>query len=221
MNQTKKIKLLPLCILDVPIQKYVKDFTFIVNGEKFKTSQIISDLISPKISQIHSADPTTDVFVINTDTRGDFSKILQLAKFEELSLSNEEIPFFLEVTHKLCTKNLDFVELKNQEITIDNVFNLILTHQQNTSIFNVNLIKETEFISVHFYEICEKKIDDFLNIDIDLIANIISNDKLQLNTEDQLLKFVNTLYKTDSKYSILYDHISFTNVSSEAMKEFI
>lgn len=58
------------------------------------------------------------------------------------------------------------------------------------------------------------------NLSIDTLARIVSNDKLQLNTEDQLLKFVNKLYKSDSIYSILYETVLFENVTGDVMKEF-
>ena len=58
------------------------------------------------------------------------------------------------------------------------------------------------------------------NLSIDTLTRILSNDKLQLNTEDQLLKFVNKCYKSDSKYSILYETVLFEIVSSEVIKEF-
>ena len=66
MSQGNQIQLKPLSILQVPLYSYQKDFTFIVNGEEFKTSRIFSDLISSKISQMHSNDPTFDTFYINT-----------------------------------------------------------------------------------------------------------------------------------------------------------
>ncbi|KAK8849359.1 hypothetical protein M9Y10_018758 [Tritrichomonas musculus] len=42
-----------------------------------------------------------------------------------------------------------------------------------------------------------------------------------MESEDQLLKFINKLYCCDVKYSILYETVYFVNVSSEAMGEFI
>lgn len=49
----KKIQLKTTSILNVSLQSYEKDFSFLVNGEEFKTSRIISDLLSPKICQLH------------------------------------------------------------------------------------------------------------------------------------------------------------------------
>lgn len=46
------------------------------------------------------------------------------------------------------------------------------------------------------------------------------SDHLELESEDQLLRFVNNLYEHDVKYSILYETINFGNVTSEVIKEF-
>ena len=53
------------------------------------------------------------------------------------------------------------------------------------------------------------------------LNSIFSNNKLELESEDQLLRIVNKLYTKDVKYSILYETVFFENVSSEAMKEFV
>ena len=49
---------------------------------------------------------------------------------------------------------------------------------------------------------------------------ILRNDHFVLKSEDQLLSFINGLYASDSKYSILYETVLFENVESEKMKEF-
>lgn len=58
MIDENQIILKPISILNVPFQIYQKDFTFFVNDEEFKTNKIISDILSPKICQIHYNDPT-------------------------------------------------------------------------------------------------------------------------------------------------------------------
>lgn len=82
-------------------------------------------------------------------------------------------------------------------------------------------MKEIDFISTFFFDLCEKKKSEFYNLDLDIIMSIISNDKLQLKNEDQLLKFANDFYLNDSKYSILFEKVWFINVSPEMMNEFI
>ena len=127
MSQGNQIQLKPLSILQVPFYSYQKDFTFIVNGEEFKTSRIFSDLISSKISQMHSNDPTFDTFYINTQAKGDFSYILNLFDFQPKSISNTQIPFISEVFEQLGIKSIEFTSFNQPtEITKDNVFTQLM-----------------------------------------------------------------------------------------------
>lgn len=71
-----RIKLLANTIKQVPLDNYPKDFAFIINGQQFKTSKIIADLISPTISKIHRNDPTVSEFLINTKEAGNFQTFL-------------------------------------------------------------------------------------------------------------------------------------------------
>ena len=91
------MQLNPSTILNVPIETYPNDFTFIVNGQKFKTSRLVSDLLSPKISHIHANDPTYDTFTIDTSNHGNFDNILKLVNFKEVNYPEKEIPFISEV----------------------------------------------------------------------------------------------------------------------------
>ena len=85
------------CVKNLPLDKYEKDFTFIVNGRKYETNHIIADLLSLKISQIHLNDPTFDTYIINTRSTGDFSHILDLATFQTKKIENNELHFLNEI----------------------------------------------------------------------------------------------------------------------------
>lgn len=56
------IKLQTQSILQVPISSYENNFTFIVNGKEFHTSEIVADLLSPKIPKARKNDPTIREF---------------------------------------------------------------------------------------------------------------------------------------------------------------
>lgn len=218
MSEFGKIKLTTSCILSVPFQIYENTFTFIVNGKEFKTSRIISDLISPEISRIHSIDPTVETFTINTSHQGDFTQILNLFNFQDNLISSVEVPFILEVIEKLGNDSIEYQESSDQEeITINNVFSYIKHHEKSEKFNSKRLSSEIDFISSHFYEVTE---DKFKDISVEALYRILTNDHLQLNSEDQLLNFVNNLYKSDFKYSILYEAVLFENVSGKMMKEF-
>lgn len=111
MSEASQIQLQTSNILNVPLQIYEKDFTFIVNNEKFNTSRIISDLLSPKISSIHQLNPTLSSFTITTNSKGDFSHILELATFSKREIAENEIGFFSEVIEQLGNEDI-FIKKK-------------------------------------------------------------------------------------------------------------
>lgn len=209
-------------ILNVPLKTYLNDFTFIVNHVEYKTSRLVSDLLSPKICQIHSNDPTYDTITINTPHKGDFSNIIKLVNFEEVKLPEKDIPFISEVIEILGNNSIDIIELvQPTKITADNVFELIRRHEKFEKFYSKLLAEEIEFVSSHFFDFCEKNIDDLKELKLDTLLSILQNSQLKLKTEDQLLNTINELYLTDSKYSILYETVYFLNISSDLMKEFI
>ena len=77
MSEKSHIQLSTESIIKVPLQTYEK-FIFIINGEKFITNRLTSDLLSPKICKIHTIDPTVDEFIMNTKEQSDFSVFLNL-----------------------------------------------------------------------------------------------------------------------------------------------
>lgn len=192
-----------------------------VNGKTFKTSRLVSDLLSPVICSIHSSDPTIDTFTINTRHQGNFSLILNLSHFNQVNIPESEIPFISEVIEILNNESVKIKsQAENSEITVDNIFTLI-KHEQFKK-FNFDRFSEDiDFISSHFYEICETHESEMRNLQLDTILLILNNSKLQLNSEDQHLKFVNDLYNIDTNYSILYETVYFLHVSSQMIKEFI
>ena len=116
-----------ISITNVPLQSYQNDFTFIVNGEEIKTNRIISDLLSPKISQIHFVDSTCDSFTITTTNKGDFSHILNLINFETHEFPSSELPFISEVLKFLGNDLFDVLYTgESEEMTISNILNHLM-----------------------------------------------------------------------------------------------
>lgn len=101
MNQS--IKLQTSAVLHEPLNKHDKDFTFIVNGESYHTSKFVADLLSQKVSNYHSIDPTINEITIKTQTSGNFDHFLKLQNFEESTFSEEGSKFIFEVMKQLET----------------------------------------------------------------------------------------------------------------------
>lgn len=224
--KTQEFALSTDCIKNFPFDKYGEDFIFIVNGQKYKTSRIVADLLSPIIRNYHQVDSTIttfDITIPNHEEGNDFSKILSLASFESRIIDKSEIAFMKQIFLKLGNRT-EFMKLNEQneeEITKDNVFMKLQEKLQiigNKTIEFYNFLRyEIEFISMHFNEVDQKEIS---KLPIEIIEEIIKNTNLQLTDEDSLIKFINKLVEKDADYSRLYEYVYFSNVSDEEMDNF-
>lgn len=220
MNGT--IHLQPESVLNIPFQNYEKDFTFIVNEEKFQTCRIIADILSSKISKMHLIDPTLNEFKISIPEKGNFSNVLDLIKFNDVIIPESESLFILKILQILETESIDVCLLDQEvEITIDNVFDLIQKHEKLDAYYKDDLYKEIDFISEHFFEIDEEYKEGLEKISLETLSLIFENSKLHLKNEDQLLNIINYLYKKDPKYSTLYEYVVFSNVNPNEIDEFM
>lgn len=216
-----QIKLQTKSILNAPFQQYDKDFTFIINGERIKTSKFVADILSPKIAQMHLTDPTFDKFIIKTQYSGHPSYLLKLMNFNYNDIPISEAPFLSEVIDILGNNSIKIHEdNKKESITINNVFDLIQRHDHFKIYYANDLKDEIDFISEHFYEIKDEN-EFFQELSLSTIQQILENPNLQLSSEDQLINFINFIYSKNPEYSVLYEYVEFINVSSSNIKKFI
>ena len=110
--QDLQVQLKTAAVLDIPLHVYDQDFTFIVNGKEYTTSRVVSDLLSPYISQMHQTDPTISTFTITTKEKGDFKHILDLVTFTTHSIPTNEILFFSEVIEQLGNVSININNLQ-------------------------------------------------------------------------------------------------------------
>ena len=218
MNQT--IKLQNSSILHVPLDKYPKDFLFIVNGEEYHTSFIFADLISPKISKIHYSDPTKNTYLINTKTKGDFNRFINLQNFKELNLNEIDLPFFSEIIQELETDSFN-IKIPTPKLTIDNIFEQFNKHFLSPLFYSKQYESEIDFISSNFPEILKQHKQNLSNLPIEVLQDIFQNINFQLDTEDELLEFINEMYTQDTEASILYSYVYFSNVEINSIDTFL
>lgn len=223
------IKLEESSILHVPVQKYERDFTFIINGEKYETNRIIADLLSPKISNYHLIDPTINSYIIDSKHRGNFSTILNLIKFDEEKIQEEEIPFILEILENLenTTKFIKFQNTPktNKEETTDysisKTLNSLLKHQEFREFYQKEINDEIINISKHFYEIEENDKTNIFQLDEDLLEEIFNYFEFTIDNEDEFLEIIHEIYLKDRTRSNFYSYVEFNNVSNKSMKKFL
>lgn len=218
MNPTIQLKL--ESIMHIPMDKYDQDFTFIVNGEEYRTSRIFADLLSRKISKLHFTDPTNDKIYINTGTKGDFKRFLSILNFQINDLRNEDIKFIREISEQLETTDIE-IKVNRPEITIENALDRLFEDERFSNFYSSEIEKDIEFVSANFSEIKTVQKDNFKKLEIFTLERIFCNDNFKIDSEDDLLEFVNELFKDDDKYSKLYSHVYFENVGVDKMNEFI
>ena len=218
-----KVQLQASSILNVPVKTYNDEFLFIVNGSEIKTNRLIADLLSPRLCKIHTNDPTVSTFTINTKYDGNFSNIIDLVSFNEVSIPTSELSFAFEVLEILENKNIlfDYDEIMTNELNIDTILTQIKKHEQYHQFYSQIFQKEIDFISSHFYEMSEKQEEELQILSIDTIYRIINSEKLVLNSEDQLLRFVNKICIQKNEASYLYETVIFENVNRKSIYEFV
>lgn len=209
-------------ILNVPIQKFDKNFTFHVNGKNYKTNLMTALILSPKICKLYWNDPTIDEFSIKTKNSGKFSRILDLMNFDHRSISQKEIPFMKEIIEVLGNSNIELHDSTIEtELTLENVFEFLKNHEKNPIAYADSIKKEIEFISENFFNISKEQEEELLKLQMKTLEEILESPKIQLESEDQLISIINKLYTQNSNFSHFYEYINFLNVTSKKMNEFI
>lgn len=99
-------------------------------------------------------------------------------------------------------------------LNINNAFEFLQKHEKYCWLYSSQLKKDIDFISSLFYEFNFENKNHIKNIHFSIIERIISNEKLKLISEDQLLSFINNLYQNDRSYFRLYEYVYFSTVSS-------
>lgn len=146
---TNSIKILTDSVLHIPLQKYDKDFTFIVNSKIYKTSSFIADLTSPIISSNHLIDPTLNEFTINTKSSGDFNLIINLIDFKPQEIKDDEFSFVIESLFQIGTEKVEINDkTQTHELTTENIFDLLMQHQKMPKIYKTQLDQEIEYFAV-------------------------------------------------------------------------
>lgn len=221
--QELQVQLQTTSVLDIPLQVYDQDFIFIVNDKEYTTSRVVSDLLSPYISQMHQTDPTISTFSISTKDKGDINRILDLVTFTTQLIPTNEILFFSEVIEKLGSRPQ---LIQSDSLSNDNVIELLHHHEHFPHLYGNQIEREIEYLSSHFYELCDRFFDELKTLSISTIEKVVSDAHLKLLNEDQLLKFANDLYQDSTnqnrrEYSILYEHVLFDNIGQENINEFV
>lgn len=237
-TQSSNFSISPDSLKNIPFQMYDKDFTFIVNGKRYKTNRIIADTLSPLLQQLHYTDKSIDEFIINTkpcnkqmfndiSDKDYFEDFLKLGTFQNIEVDSIRQHLFSEYFYMLKNTNEFFRIQPNylQGLTEGNAIERLILLTNVISKFGESFFQKTNpineiisFVSSRFESINKEKIKQ---LDINIIEQIISNKSLKLIDEDSLLQFILNLYEEDHSYSRLFEYVLFFNVSNKMLEKFI
>ena len=218
-----RIQLQASSVFHLPFQNYEKDFIFFVNKEIFNTSRIFADLLSPKISKLHQIDPTISSYSITTKSRGNFNTILSLMTFQSESIPESEISFLSEIIESLeiSFEDIKIINTKENKQKENNWYHNLKKYLRFRPFFKIELDEELDRVSSEFYKLEPEEKKQFKTLPKDIVETILSNPKLQVESEDELIDFINELYTEDNEFFNLYSYVCFKNVSTTKMKEFV
>ena len=195
------------------------DFFFVVNHKIYPTNKIIADILSPKITLLHQTDKLLSTYEFQTQKQGDFSKLIEYVTNQKISLSDDEVNYFLEVFQTLGN-SLEFENICpeiNEKIRLDNVFSKLKTKAS----LSLDCKNEIDFIAAHFEELYNKHHNDLIGLDESLIECIFKNSKFQIPDENFLFKVILELSEKSKNNLFLFENVSFSNISIDLLNDFI
>lgn len=170
------------------------DFNFIIDGKEYPSNKIIADFFSPKIAQLHMADPTIDSFTIPlTNLDIDFDFFLNILKTGKIQIDESEIVSYIKLS-KLLGNNEVIEQLieshsNPEEFSEDN----IITELNFAQTCEFTTDEMISYAASHFSEIFQK-ID--ISIEYETIEDILSSPDFNVSDESYLLDFVIDLIET-------------------------
>lgn len=221
----------------IPLDKYEKDFSFVVNGKEFPTNRILADILSPIIRRAHYQDPTFKQFIIKIEDinieeatkvpfETYFEEFIQVGNYSKITLDSIHQKYYSYYFYALGNIK-EYFRLQPQyfeEITIENVLEkikfiskLLRKYPQETTEIEIygRLI---EFASKNFEQINKT---EMCKLDINDIELIIKNENLKLNNEDSLMEFIIGLCECNKENSILFENVLFSYLTKEMIEKFI
>lgn len=213
---------------DIALDKYDKNFTFIVNNRQYATSRVIADLLSPIINAYHYQDESINEFKITTIQSTDndyFTDFLKLPEIIQPNLDDTRVTlysqYFLELGNieeflKLNPEYFEKVTASNAIQRLRTLRDKISPHITNN--FESLLTELVKFCSSHFYELPREEIE---SLDADTLELIVGSEFLQIETEDEFIEILLDLNEKDDKYSKLFEYVLFNNLNDESIEKFI
>ena len=118
----------------IQFDKFEKDFSFIVNGQVYKTNKFVANILSPHISNLFEGNMNLSYYKINTEDEGDFNRIIKYGEMKEINIKKkEEKQYFRSILKQLGNGDevLRFSKKFQENISIENAIQRLQSKKKN------------------------------------------------------------------------------------------
>jgi hypothetical protein len=184
-----------------------QDFTFIVGDMHYNYPWIIAHFLSPKVRRLHSVDRTITEFVIETeDINQQFELFASLAQGSTVQVERVDYPFWLSLCFELDRWDL-YLSLS--------LLRLVSQISGAELSLSVSLLS---FISSHFSEFSLSALNE---LPVSVLSVIISQNSLQITSEDTLCDFICSRISANQEYANLLPFLRFEYLSLGSISQFV
>lgn len=194
------------------------DFEFRIGTEKYKTSSVLADFISPIIAQQHLSDPNIDHFDIDIiDGDKNFEEIMKLIVGQTINITDENKEFLRLVATKLG--NSEMIEAvffdDNEDFNTITICGLT----QKRADLNLPIVSEVEYIARHIWEIEQSNI---AKLDPFVLGDVLKSKSLQVENEGWLLRFIiKQIQEQGNAYRFLLRYVLCENLNDSELAEYL
>ena len=202
----------------IAFDKFEKDFSFIVNGKVYRTSSVVANVLSPRISDIFKQNINLSFYRISTKCKADFNRIIQYGEMRSIKIKKKEIQYFRNIMKLLGNSNEVFRLSKEiqDDISFENVFERIQIKKELEMSFD----DEIAFISKNLHYFHTNYPQQIFSLDFDTLERILSNIQLRVSEEDELFDIILQLYLKSKDYAPLFSYVIFMNLSTQSLRKF-
>jgi hypothetical protein len=190
-------------------------FEFIVGRMRYETSSFIADFLSPKISSVHSSDPSCASYTVQTpDPMRLFPRFLEMGQGRPLTVDGRTLPFFCALAVELG--NLELVDAVWHKVGQTDVHNCCPRLRAGVAAGR-STEDDLRFIAGHFSDVSVRALDA---LDVEQMRRVFRRQEFRPSSPDRLLEFVMRRYETDRSFAGLLELVDFAAVSHDVLAAF-
>jgi hypothetical protein len=190
-----------------------RDFSFVVGDERYPCPSFVAEFLSPRVISLRSEDITLDEFSIETeDPNHQFGRFLSIGLGNDVSFSDDEMPFVRSVCGELWNFELFQKTLKQAEEPIAK--EEVKARLDFLCGVDGGCECEIGIVASHFYEL---SVSDFDQMSRSVFEAILNDSRLVVWNEDSVFEIIHSLASKDLSYFGLLEFVHFEFLSVGCM----